>query len=185
MVRSTGKALVGQPPGETLDPVPTEDLARAINDEIPELLGDLQDDTRNVLLTLARAWATVETGEISSKDAAAEWALAQLPPHHRPPLARARDLYLNGGYGEWDDDRDRVRSLARAMAARVEELTRAAQGRLADMGGKRHGLIFDEAPTLYDRYRPGYPEAALDALIKHSQLTPGSQVLDVGAGTGQ
>jgi hypothetical protein len=44
---------------------------------------------------------TVATREIASKDTAANRALGQLPPHHRLPLVRARDLYLAGG----DDDR--------------------------------------------------------------------------------
>jgi hypothetical protein len=39
---------------------------------VPELLGDLEDDICNVVLTLTRAWATVATGEIWSKEAAAE-----------------------------------------------------------------------------------------------------------------
>lgn len=127
MVRSTGKVLVGQPPAEALDPVPREDLVRAITDEVPQLLGDLDGDTRNVLLTLARAWVTVATGEIRSKDGAADWALPQLPSDRRPPLARARDLYLKGGYGEWADEMDTVRLLAHDMAMRVEEVAESTR----------------------------------------------------------
>ncbi|HET7726020.1 MAG TPA: aminoglycoside adenylyltransferase family protein [Candidatus Limnocylindrales bacterium] len=119
MVRAHGHALIGPPPREVLDPVPREDLIRAIRDEVPALLDDLEDDTRNVLLTLARAWATVTTGAILSKDAAADWALGRLPPPLRPALARARDLYLGGGYGDWADAMDAARELADAMAAEV------------------------------------------------------------------
>jgi predicted nucleotidyltransferase len=126
MVYATGKALVGRLPSQALDPVPREDLVRAIRDEVRELLDDLEDDTRNVLLTLARAWATVATGEIMSKDAAAEWALARLPVLRRSPLARARDLYLRGGYGDWGAQMDTVRSVAGAMAAKVRTLARSA-----------------------------------------------------------
>lgn len=125
MVRATGRPLVGQPPDQALDPVPTQDLVRAIRDAIPELLNDLEADTRNVLLTLARAWATVATGEIVSKDAAAEWALARLPATHRPPLARARALYLGGGYGRWDDELDDCRRLADAMATHVRDVAQS------------------------------------------------------------
>lgn len=46
-------------------------------------------------------------------------------------------------------------------------------------------MIFDEAPWLYDRYRPGYPDAAVEALVGLAELRPGSTVLEVGAGTGQ
>ena len=58
------------------------------------------------MLTLARIWTTVATGEIKSKDAAADWALAHLPPEHRPVLEHARDLYLTRSYAEetWTDE---------------------------------------------------------------------------------
>ena len=47
------------------------------------------------------------------------------------------------------------------------------------------GLIFDQAPWLYDRHRPGYPAAAVDALLELAKLRPGARALEVGAGTGQ
>jgi SAM-dependent methyltransferase len=46
-------------------------------------------------------------------------------------------------------------------------------------------LIFDEAPALYDRARPGYPDAAIEAAVQLAELNPGSRVLEIGAGTGQ
>jgi len=53
---------------------------------IHSLLDDLDGDTRNVVLTFARIWTTLATGEIRSKAAAADWALAQLSPEHCPVL---------------------------------------------------------------------------------------------------
>jgi SAM-dependent methyltransferase len=44
---------------------------------------------------------------------------------------------------------------------------------------------FDEAPELYDRVRPGYPEALFDDLSEIGGLGPGSRVLELGCGTGQ
>jgi SAM-dependent methyltransferase len=44
---------------------------------------------------------------------------------------------------------------------------------------------FDEVPDLYDRVRPGYPEALFDDLVVLARLGPGSRVLEVGPGTGQ
>ncbi len=81
-------------------------MARGSVDGIPDLLGDLPGDTRNVLLTFARIWTTLATGEIRSKDEAATWALVRLRPEHRPVLAHARELYLTRRYTEetWDDD---------------------------------------------------------------------------------
>ncbi|MFC8662320.1 aminoglycoside adenylyltransferase family protein [Streptomyces sp. NPDC057199] len=88
--------LHGPPPARLLDPVPHDDLRRAIVAGVPELLADLESDTRNVLLTLARVWTTLATGTIASKDAAASWVLDRVPARHRPVLARARSLYLGG-----------------------------------------------------------------------------------------
>lgn len=45
--------------------------------------------------------------------------------------------------------------------------------------------IFDEAPELYDRVRPGYPEQLFDDLAALAALRPGSRVLELGCGTGQ
>jgi SAM-dependent methyltransferase len=44
---------------------------------------------------------------------------------------------------------------------------------------------FDEAPGLYDRVRPGYPEELFDDLERLAGLRPGSRVLELGCGTGQ
>jgi SAM-dependent methyltransferase len=38
---------------------------------------------------------------------------------------------------------------------------------------------------LYDRARPSYPAAAIDALIERAGLSPGTAVYEVGAGTGK
>ena len=96
MVLQGNAVLIGPPPAQLLDPVPHDDLIRGAVAGIPHLLSDLESDTRNVLLTLARIWTTLQTGQIRSKDAAAAWALEQLPPVHQPVLARARAMYLDG-----------------------------------------------------------------------------------------
>ena len=104
MVLQGDTVLVGPPPAQLLDPVPHEDLVRGAVAGIPQLLDDLDSDTRNVLLTLARIWTTLQTGQIRSKDAAAAWVLEQLPSGHQPVLARARTKYLRGEDDErWAD----------------------------------------------------------------------------------
>ena len=122
MVRTVARSLSGPPASEVLDEVPGADLARAIVDEVPSLIDDLDDDTRNVLLTLARMWSTLVTGTILSKDEAAEWAVERLPRAHRPPLATARDLYVDGGYGSWEDRH----AVGATVDALVERIRRAA-----------------------------------------------------------
>jgi streptomycin 3"-adenylyltransferase len=97
--------LTGRRPAQVLDPVPRADLVRASVAGIPGLLDDLRSDTRTVLLTFARIWSTLATGRIKPKDAAADWAPAQLPPEHRAALEHARQLYLDCPYSEesWSD----------------------------------------------------------------------------------
>ncbi|MEV5552299.1 aminoglycoside adenylyltransferase family protein [Nonomuraea wenchangensis] len=119
------RPLTGPPLAGLLDPVPRADLARASVAAIPELLAELNDDTRNVLLTLARIWVTLATGEITSKDAAADWALARLPPRHRPVLEHARNLYLTCHYQDevWDDGlKTQVRPHVDEVLSRIDHL---------------------------------------------------------------
>ena len=85
--------LAGPPPAELLDPVPRDDLVAAMVGGLDELEGDIEGDTRNVVLTLARLWCTVATGEFRSKDEAATWVLARLPERHRPVVERARSIH--------------------------------------------------------------------------------------------
>lgn len=117
--------LTGPHPAHILDPVPRADLVRASVAGIPGLLDDLDSDTRNVLLTFARIWTTLATGRIKSKDAAANWALAQLPPEHRAALEHARQLYLNCHYSEenWSDAlQEQVRPHVDRVLAEIDRL---------------------------------------------------------------
>ncbi len=119
--------LTGPPPAKLLDPVPHADLVRASVAGIPALLAELDDDTRNVLLTLARIWTTLATGEIKTKDDAASWALAHLPPEHRPALEHARKRYLTCHYQDevWSDRvKAQVRPLIDEVLTRIDRLHR-------------------------------------------------------------
>ncbi|MET7703030.1 aminoglycoside adenylyltransferase family protein [Streptomyces sp. NPDC005485] len=118
-------SLTGPRPAQVLDPVPRADLVRASVVGIPGLLEDLDRDTRNVLLTFARIWTTLATGRIKSKDAAADWALAQLPPEHRAALEHARQLYLNCLYSEesWSEAlRSQLRPHVNYVLTEIERL---------------------------------------------------------------
>jgi predicted nucleotidyltransferase len=126
MVLTGNHPLFGPPPAEVLDPVPPEDLRRAIVAGIPDLLADLDTDTRNVLLTLARIWTTLATGEIRSKDAAADWALAHLPEEHRSVLARARAAYLGEEADTgWADLLSPARAHADHVVREIEHMIQA------------------------------------------------------------
>lgn len=124
MVLMANAPLFGPQPAEVLDPVPHEDLRRAMVDAVPELLKgvDEDDDTRNVLLTFARVWTTLATGVIRSKDSAADWALERLPAEHHAVLSRARAIYLGERQEHWDDVRERVRPHVDYVVAEIRRL---------------------------------------------------------------
>ncbi len=112
--------LYGPSPREVFDPVPHEDVVRAMSDAVPQLLAGIEEDTRNAILTLSRIWTTLDTGEIKSKDAAAEWAPARLPAEHKPPLARARSIYLGDEEERWDDLLSQIRPHAEYVVEKIE-----------------------------------------------------------------
>lgn len=121
------RPLTGPRPAEVLDLVPHSDLVQTSVAGVPELLAELDTDTRNVLLTLARMWTTLATGELKPKDAAADWALALLPPQHRPVLEHARNLYLTCHYQDetWSDElKSQVRPHVEYVLARINSLCR-------------------------------------------------------------
>lgn len=135
-VRRTSTALVGPAATSVIPHIPTEALARAMIDEISHLLDDLESDTTNVLLTLARIWYTLATSDFASKDAAANWALAQMDAPV-PALELARDAYL-GTTADTGPDRA-------ARANRHVEAATAARS----LVGRIEGL----APPSYNRTR--------------------------------
>ena len=114
------KALVGPPASTLVDPVPHRDFMTAMVGEIDRLMGDLEADTRNVLLTLARIWCTVETDSIQSKPDAAAWALQRLPTEHQPALARARASCLGEVEDHWRDIKPLIHPCADFMIAHVK-----------------------------------------------------------------
>ncbi|NGO80956.1 DUF4111 domain-containing protein [Streptomyces sp. YC504] len=120
-----GRTLSGPPLASLVDPVPHKDVVAASVAGIQLLMEDIDDDERNVLLTMARTWVTIATGQILPKDQAAAWALERLPAEHRPAPAHARELYLNSTYAEetWSDELRRgVRPCFDAMLARIDAL---------------------------------------------------------------
>jgi predicted nucleotidyltransferase len=121
-VLRAGRPLVGPPPAEVLDPVPRADLERAMKDAIPALLEDLETDTRNAVLALARIWTTLATGEIRAKDDAAAWALERLPERHRPVLERAQRGYQGAEWESWDDLGPEVAAYAEHVVAVMRRL---------------------------------------------------------------
>jgi Nucleotidyltransferase domain. len=123
MVLLADTPLEGPPPAEVLDPVPRRDFVAAQTHGLDGLLQDLESDTRNVVLTLARIWSSIVTDEVRSKDAAADWALPLLPAKYQPVLTEARAIYL----GEQEEESETFQVEARSFAELVvAEIKRSA-----------------------------------------------------------
>lgn len=115
-VRDRHRVLLGPPPEEVLEPVPSADLHRAVLDSLDPLLRELPGDERNVLLTLARMRVTVTTEQIVPKDEAARLVLPELDEEGQRLLALARDGYLGRVLDEWDAADPAVQQVADQLA---------------------------------------------------------------------
>ena len=91
---------------------------------IPSLLESLSSDVENVLLTFARIWYTLETGEFGSKDEAARWVLNRLPKEHQGALEGAATWYLGTEPSDAPDWRSIAGPCAEFMVSRSQELAR-------------------------------------------------------------
>jgi predicted nucleotidyltransferase len=113
--------LFGSNPEELLAPVPYCDFIKAMLDDLERLSADLGSDTRNVLLTLARIWNTLETSEIRSKPNAADWVTNRLPEIYQPVINRAKSIAGGLENEYWDDIKALVKPCADFMLSRINE----------------------------------------------------------------
>lgn len=88
------ETLFGSSPHQLLCSVPYRDVILATQDSLKSLMGDLHTDTRNMLLTYARIWSTLETDTIRPKPSAALWAVDRLPKEYNACF-RASQIYLH------------------------------------------------------------------------------------------
>lgn len=53
------------------------------------------------------------------------------------------------------------------------------------MDRQRESELFNQMADYYDKYRPGYPQEIITAIIKKANLVAGSKLLEIGAGSGK
>lgn len=111
--------LIGVEANQLLCTVPYTDFMGAIKDSLPHLLSDLESDTRNVLLTLARIWNTTVTDIISSKPAAADWAIFHLPEKYHPVMERAKAICIGDKKEDWSDVQHLIKPCADFILAEI------------------------------------------------------------------
>ncbi len=120
--RQNARPLFGPTAPELLPDVPLTEVRLAMHDALPALLNGLRGDERNVLLTLARMWRTASTGEFVSKDAAASWAVPQMPGEEAATLDLASRAYLGEIEDEWNTQWDAAQRTSQYLSERVSEL---------------------------------------------------------------
>ena len=118
--RQEAKTLFGPEPDKLLPTIPQADIRRAIGGCLPALAESFAGDERNVLLTLARMWRTLVSGEFVPKDVAAAWAESRLTEKHAAVLADARRAYLGLCEDTWNQ-RQEARRTMHALYERVME----------------------------------------------------------------
>jgi streptomycin 3"-adenylyltransferase len=118
-VLMASKTLVGANPDQLLCKIPYKDFMIAITDALPNLMSDLDSDTRNVLLTFARIWNTVKTDTIRSKPAAVDWAIDCLPEKYHQVMNRAKEIYKGEAEEYWDDIRELIKPCADFMINQI------------------------------------------------------------------
>jgi predicted nucleotidyltransferase len=99
-------------------------IHRAIGDLLPALVRSVEGDERNVLLTLARMWRTLATGEFVSKAAAAEWVRPQLSAPAAGILADAQAAYVGGADADLHLRQAEVSQTVEEMRARIIAILR-------------------------------------------------------------
>lgn len=113
--------LIGAKPEQLLPKVPYKDFIKATVETLPELISDLDNDTRNVLLTMARIWCTVATDRIYSKPAAANWVTNRLPQKYHPVMKRAKAQACGEEKERWDDIQELVKPCADFMLSKINQ----------------------------------------------------------------
>ena len=117
------QTLYGAEPKQLLAHVPYHDFMKAMIHDLERLATDIEHDTRNVLLTYARIWSTLETDEIRSKPAAADWVMKRLPEQYRPVMQRAKAICIGAENEYWDDIEALIQPCAAFMLNKIKEPT--------------------------------------------------------------
>jgi predicted nucleotidyltransferase len=118
-VRDKGIALYGPAATDLLPVVPESDIRSAILAMMPEVARNWRGDEKNALLTLARMWVTLQTGDMVAKDVAVARVRGQVPAIHHPVLQHAVAVYRGEGADDWSQWQDRVGTCVHYMASAI------------------------------------------------------------------
>ncbi|MFO2870541.1 aminoglycoside adenylyltransferase family protein [Legionella pneumophila serogroup 1] len=116
------QTLFGDQPEKILAPVPYADFIKAMLQDLDRLAADIKDDTRNVLLTLARIWCTLETNTICSKPDAADWVIERLPKTYQAVMNRAKSICIGDDNEYWEDIKASLKPCADWMLQEINTI---------------------------------------------------------------
>lgn len=123
VVRERGIVLHGLPIDEVFPRVPRADYVDSLLRDFRWCRDHAAEAPRYAILSMAREWATLATGELHSKDSGASWAAARLPSDLRPLVEAALASYRGDGRGlEPDPHPDRLRRFTAFVDERVREI---------------------------------------------------------------
>lgn len=114
------QTLWGAEPEKLLSKVPYRDFMKAMLHDLDRLSLDLGSDTRNVLLTYARIWSTLETNAIRSKPAAANWVINRLPKEYQPVMKRAKLICIGLENERWEDIQELIKPCADSITKEIK-----------------------------------------------------------------
>ncbi|ONF78510.1 aminoglycoside resistance protein [Salmonella enterica subsp. enterica serovar Typhimurium] len=102
-ILETSIPLKGERAERLFTPAPAAQLLKALRYPLDlwQSTADVQGDEYHIVLTLARIWYTLSTGRFTSKDAAADWLLPQLPEDYAATLRAAQREYLGLEQQDW------------------------------------------------------------------------------------
>lgn len=88
--------LIGKVASEIFEPIPEHDFKQALYSTLSlwQSESDWQGDERNIILTIARIWYSIQTGQIVSKEEAATWLIERIPLIYKPLVIQAKQNYL-------------------------------------------------------------------------------------------
>jgi len=112
--------LFGPRADQLLPPIPYMDFFKATTGEIDSVMNDIEWDTRNVLLTLACVWTTLETNTIRSKNNAANWVIDRLPQEFKPVMQRAQAIAMGKQKEQWNDLNTMVNGCAQFILKKIK-----------------------------------------------------------------
>lgn len=120
--RENSVTLFGEDIKEIILQIGMEYIIKALKADIPILLEGVREEGKNTVLTLARIWYTVFTEKITSKDNAANWAMAILPKEQGALLNLAKEEYLGNLKVNWNDKEEELVLLVEYMKKEIEKL---------------------------------------------------------------